>query len=108
MATKQRASQCACAALLLAPNIPVFAHIKWFAECNVADAPRPIGQVLNGTFVKGLLISIFAIYFFFLADRYIYKKGYWSRLDQRLRRLDAFAVRLMRVGAAVFFLSLGL
>jgi hypothetical protein len=109
MATKQRASQCACAALLLAfPNIPVLAHIKWFAECKVADAPRPIGQVLNGTFVKGLLISIFAIYFFFLADRYIYKKGYWSRLDQRLRRLDVFATTVMRLSAAVFFLCLGL
>src|SRR5215472_9045427 len=80
------------------PPIQVRAHIKWFAECNVADAPRPVGQVLNGTFVKGFLISIFAIYVFFLADRYIYKKGYWSGLDQRLRRLDNFAVRLMRVG----------
>ena len=109
MTTIRKASLSTFSALLFAfPKLPVWAHIKWFAECNVADAPRPVGQVLNGTFVRGFLISIFLIYLFFLADRYIYKKGYWSGLDERLRRLDGLAVRIMRLAAGVFFLSLGL
>jgi hypothetical protein len=88
--------------------IPAWAHVKWFVECNVADAPRPIGQVLNGTFIRLFLASLAGIYLFFLADRYIYTKGTWAAFDQRLRRLDGFSIGIMRVSASVFFISLGL
>jgi hypothetical protein len=53
-------------------------------------------------------MSLFAIYLFFLADRYAYKRSYLAGLDQRLRRLDAFSIRIMRICAAVFFISLAL
>jgi hypothetical protein len=89
-------------------SIPAWAHVKWFAECNIAEAPRAIGEVFNGTFVRLLLASLAGIYLFFLADRYIYKKGHWAAFDQRLRRLDAFSIGIMRVSASVFFISLGL
>lgn len=88
--------------------IPAQAHVKWFADCDVTKPPLPIGQVLTGIFIKFFLVSIFAIYGFFLADRFIYKKGYWSALDQRLRRFDTLSIRIMRISAAVFFISLAL
>ena len=88
--------------------IPAQAHVKWFADCDVTKPPLPIGQVLTGIFIKFFLISIFAIYGFFLADRFIYKKGYWSALDQRLRCFDTLSIRIMRISAAVFFISLAL
>lgn len=104
-----RASRGALFALLAAfLTVPAQAHVKWFAECDITKAPLPIGQVLTGTFVKFFLASVFGIYLFFLADRYIYKKGYLAAWDQRLRRFDAFSIRIMRISASVFFISLGL
>jgi hypothetical protein len=67
-----------------------------------------VGQVFTGIFVKIFLVSMFAVYAFFLADRFVYKKGYWAALDQRLRRFDALSIRVMRICASVFFISLAL
>jgi hypothetical protein len=84
----------------------VDAHVKWFVEHDVSKPPMPIGDVLNGTFVKMFLGSVVFIYTFFLADRYIHEKGYLSGLDQRLKRFDEFASHVMRASAGIFFLSL--
>lgn len=91
-------------ALLL--SRPVAAHVKWFVEHDVTKPPLPIGEVLNGTFIKMFLVSVIVIYFFFLADRFIYKQGYLSEFDKRLKRFDELASLIMRVSAGIFFFCL--
>jgi hypothetical protein len=82
------------------------AHVKWFVEHDVSKPPMPIGEVLNGTFIKMFLFSVAAVYLFFLADRSIFKKGYLADFDKRLKRFDELASIIMRVSAGIFFLSL--
>lgn len=82
------------------------AHVKWFVEYDVRRPPTPIGEVLTGTFIKLFLVSVTCVYFFFLADRYIYEAGILSEFDKKLRLFDNLANYIMRVSAGVFFISL--
>jgi hypothetical protein len=82
------------------------AHVKWFVEYDVSQAPTPIGEVLDGSFVKLFLLSAAACYIFFLADRYIYEKGYLAEFDKKLKLFDNLANYIMRGAAGIFFLSL--
>ena len=84
----------------------VQAHVKWFVEFDVSRAPAPIGEVLTGNFVKMFLVSVAAVYIFFLVDRYIYEKGYLAAFDQKLKMFDDRAILIMRVAAGIFFVSL--
>lgn len=84
------------------------AHVKWFVDYNITQAPLPIGNVLTGTFVSFLLASTVAIYAFFLVDRWLYKQGILSAFDQRLRLFDGFSTKIMRGSASVFFVALWL
>jgi hypothetical protein len=52
------------------------------------------------------MISTAAIYLFFLTDRFIYKRGYLSALDAKMRKFDGFAVHVMRTSTGIFFLAL--
>ena len=89
-------------------SAPACAHIKWFVDYDIAKPPLPIGEVISGTFIAYLLISTALIYLFFLVDRYLYKRGFLAAVDQRLRMFDALSIRIMRISASVFFLSLWL
>lgn len=82
------------------------AHVKWFAEYDVTKPPTPIGDVLDGTFVKLFLVSVAACYLFFLADRYIYEEGILAKFDNKLKLFDNTANYIMRGAAGVFFLAL--
>jgi hypothetical protein len=86
--------------------VGVDAHVKWFVEFDVAQRPLPIGEVLNGDFVKIFLVSVAAVYIFFLVDRYIFEQGYLAAFDQKLKMFDNRANIIMRVAAGIFFLSL--
>lgn len=105
---KLRTIRCIAVALavLMLYSSPALAHVKWFVDHDVSTPPLPIGEVLNGTFVKLFLACVVLTYLFFLADRYIHEKGYFAEFDERLRRFDGFASYVMRVSAGVFFLSL--
>lgn len=87
-------------------TVAVQAHVKWFFDYDVSQPPTPIGEVLDGTFVKMFLVSVAACYLFFLADRYIYEKGILSEFDKKLKLFDNAANYIMRVAAGVFFLAL--
>lgn len=80
-------------------------HVKWFAPFDVHIMPKPVGEVLTGTFVKFFLASAILIALFFLADRYVYRRGLLSALDARLRRLDDFSILILRLSAATFLIS---
>lgn len=83
----------------------VLAHIKWFAPFDVHIAPRQIGEVINGTFIKFFIASVVAVVAFFLVDRTIYRRGVLARLDARLKRLDEFSILILRLSVAVFLIS---
>jgi hypothetical protein len=91
---------------LLSGGVSIYAHVKWFVEHDVSKPPMPIGEVLNGTFVKMFLVSVAAVYLFFLADRYIFKQKYLADFDKRLKRFDELASMIMRASAGIFFLCL--
>ena len=38
------------------------AHVKWFFDYNVIKPPLPIGEVLDGTFVRLFLVTVAACY----------------------------------------------
>ncbi len=82
------------------------AHVKWFVEYDVTKPPLPIGEVLDGTFVKMFLVSVAACYLFFLADRFIYEEGYLAEFDKKLKLFDNAANYIMRTAAGVFFFAL--
>ena len=83
----------------------IFAHVKWFAPFDVNAAPKPIGEVLNGQFVKFFLASAVGVTAFFWADRMAYRRGLLHRLDARLKRLDDLSILILRLSAAIFLLS---
>jgi hypothetical protein len=80
-------------------------HVKWFAPFDVHQMPKPVGEVLNGTFIKFFLASAVLIAVFFFADRYVYRRGLLSKFDARLRKLDEFSILILRLAAAIFLTS---
>lgn len=82
------------------------AHVKWFFDYDVTQPPTPIGDVIDGTFVKMFIVSVVACYLFFLADRYIYEEGILANLDRKMKMFDNAANAIMRVAAGIFFLIL--
>ena len=87
-------------------TITANAHVKWFFDYDVTQPPTPIGEVLDGTFVKMFLVSVAACYLFFLVDRYIYEEGILAEFDKKMKLFDNAANYIMRVAAGVFFLAL--
>jgi len=84
-----------------------FAHVKWFANTDASETPKPIGDVLTQPAFVGLfLLSVACIYTFFLVDRWALRKGVLATLDNRMKSFDAPSIHVMRICGAVFFLSL--
>ena len=81
------------------------AHVKWFAPFNITEGPKPIGDVLNRNFVISFLVSVACVYGFFVADRIALRRGLLAPFDERLKHLDDFAIVILRLSAAVFFMS---
>ncbi len=92
--------------LIVVCTISAEAHVKWFFDYDVTKPPTPIGDVLDGTFVKMFLVSVAACYLFFLADRYIYEEGILAEFDKKLKLFDNAANYIMRGAAGIFFLAL--
>lgn len=84
----------------------MLAHVKWFAPFNIAEGPKPIGEVLNGTFLIFFLVSVAAIYGFFVVDRIALRRGFLAAFDEHLKQLDDFAILILRLSAAIFFTAI--
>ncbi len=95
-------------AVLAAFGHTALGHVKWFVEYDVTKPPTPIGDVLNGTFVKLFLASVAVVFLFFVGDRWMYKRGLFVALDERLRKLDRFGGYAIRYSAGTFFFLLWL
>jgi hypothetical protein len=72
-------------------------HVKWFAPFDVTAAPKPIGEVLNGIFIKFFLASVVGVCVFFWADRMALRRGLLRGLDERLKRLDDLSILILRL-----------
>ena len=83
----------------------MLAHVKWFAPFDVSTPPRPIGDVLNGSFIAIFLASVAGIYLFFLTDRIVFRRRLLRGLDERLKQLDDLSILILRLTAAVFLVS---
>jgi hypothetical protein len=84
----------------------ILAHVKWFAPFNVAEGTKPIGDVLDRFFVISFLASVAGIVGFFVVDRIALRHKFLAAFDGRLKRLDDFAVSILRFSAAIFFIAL--
>lgn len=83
------------------------AHVKWFAKADPAEVPRPLGDVLTEPFfVQMLMLSLLAIYAFFVVDRLALRRGVLATLDVRMKRFDGSSILVMRISGAVFFFAL--
>ena len=83
------------------------AHVKWFANVDPAETTRPIGAVLSEPFfIQMLLLSLVAIYGFFLVDRLALRRGVMATLDARMKHFDGSSIWIMRICGAVFFMAL--
>lgn len=94
------------AAFVLMGAVTANAHVKWFFEYDVTQPPTPIGEVIDGAFVKMFLVSVAACYIFFLVDRYIYEEGILGEFDKKMKLFDNAANTIMRVAAGIFFAAL--
>lgn len=92
--------------IVLLGAVTTHAHVKWFFDYDVTKPPTPIGEVLDGIFIKLFLVSAAACYLFFFVDRYIFNEGLFEAFDHRLRSLDNAAQFIMRAAAGTFFLCL--
>lgn len=94
------------AVLIAIGSVAAEAHVKWFFDHDVTKPPTPIGEVIDGTFVKLFLVSVAGCYLFFLADRYIYEEGILAEFDKKLKLFDNAANYIMRAAAGIFFFAL--
>jgi hypothetical protein len=82
--------------------VPAEAHVKWVVEFDITKPPRPIGEVLSGRFVEFFLVSVFGVYLFFLADRFILRKGFWPRWTNGCADWTAFLSSSCEAAPACF------
>jgi len=68
---------CACCSLslLCAPH-GAWGHVKWFIDYSSDAPPNPIDEVLSRQFVLLYIVSVFAVYAFFLIDRLVYRRRF--------------------------------
>lgn len=90
-------------AFILSGMVPAHAHVKWFAEYDLNQAPLPIGEVLTGQFVFFFLLSVVLIYAFYWVDRYVYRRRILEDVLRRYTIPEPAAFLIMRAAAFVFF-----
>jgi hypothetical protein len=88
------------AAAALMP-LPAFAHIKWFEPYDITQQPLDPDEVLNPTFIWFFVISAVLIYIFFFVDRFIFRRGIFAALDQRMKMFDSIGIGIMRAAGGV-------
>ena len=84
------------------------AHVKWFVEFDVTEAPRQIDQVLNPVFWGLLILASVTLLFLYSLDVVWTRNGTFDFIDRRFDWNPDIAAHLMRIGAGVFFMALWL
>jgi len=84
------------------------AHIKWFYEYDISEAPRAIGAVLSPSYVHLYIASILAVYAFFWIDRALYRRAFLMDRLGPLAISEDQAFWIMRGATAFLFAALGI
>jgi hypothetical protein len=79
------------------------AHVKWFVNCNVSDAPLPIYEVFTATFFQCLALFLSLLYFGCMAERMAFGSVLLRLLDRCTAPLHGRADELLRAAAAISF-----
>lgn len=79
------------------------AHVKWFVNCNVADAPLPLYAVFTTTFFQYLALFLALFYLACMAERTAFGAFLLRLLDRCTAPLHDRADELLRAAAAVSF-----
>jgi hypothetical protein len=66
----------------------------------------PIGDVLNKVFVGFFLFSVVAVYFFFVVDRFAYRRRFLESYLSRFTISEPIAFLIMRCAVAAFFAAI--
>lgn len=105
---KQRTAPYLLAFTLLLVSTYSNAHVKWFVEFDVADAPRQIDQVLNPMFWGLLALASFTLLIVFSLDIVWTRRGRFDFIEKRFNWTPDIATHMMRIGTGVFFIVLWL
>lgn len=79
------------------------AHVKWFVNCNVSDAPLPVYAVFTTTFFRYLALFLTLFYLACMAERTAFGSIVLRLLDRCTAPLHGRADELLRAAAAVSF-----
>jgi hypothetical protein len=79
------------------------AHVKWFVNCNVSDAPLPIYEVFTATFFQCLALFLSLFYFGCMAERTALGSVFSRLLDRCTAPIRNRADELLRAAAAISF-----
>jgi hypothetical protein len=79
------------------------AHVKWFVNCNVSDAPLPAQAVLTATFLVCFALFLALLYLGCIAERTTLGSSISQLLDHHAAALHRRADDLLRSVAAVSF-----
>ncbi len=84
------------------------AHVKWFVEFDVTEAPRQIDQVLNPMFWGLLMLASATLLILYSLDVMWTRSGTFDFIERRFNWNPDIATHLMRIGVGVFFIVLWL
>jgi hypothetical protein len=82
---------------------PAAAHVKWFVNCNVSDAPLPLSAVFTTTFFLCLTLFLSLFFLACVAERTAFGSILLKLLDRCTAPLHDRADELLRAAAAVSF-----
>ena len=87
----------------MATTTPAIAHVKWFVNCNVSDAPLPLSAVFTTTFFQYLALFLLLFYLACMAERTASGAIVLQLLNRCTALLHDRADELLRAAAAVSF-----
>jgi hypothetical protein len=95
----------ACAAAILAPGT-AYAHVKWFAPYDVAQAPVDPTNVLNPTFIALLIFTLLSLWLLCSLERTAVGAMLLESVDEVFSHLRDKIDTLLRAGTAAFFMAI--
>lgn len=87
---------------------PSFAHVKWFVEFDITDAPQSFSNLLSPLFIILLLLSIMGVFIGSYIDTVWTKKARFSFMPMLRTEYKDLPLSIIRIGTGVFFIMLWL
>lgn len=84
-------------------SMPIYAHVKWFVEVDVSEAPRRLGEVLGPIFWLLLIAASIALFVAYVIDIRWSSTARFDWIERVFRGYRDIATDLVRIGTGVFF-----